>query len=66
MEDTDTTFGELLENFGEEVTNVVREVTDNKALGKAERKKAQVEHSKHISTAAKLVKLGDKLYVQNI
>eukprot|EP00012_Vannella_robusta_P013855 CAMPEP_0206211306 /NCGR_PEP_ID=MMETSP0166-20121206/18056_1 /ASSEMBLY_ACC=CAM_ASM_000260 /TAXON_ID=95228 /ORGANISM="Vannella robusta, Strain DIVA3 518/3/11/1/6" /LENGTH=204 /DNA_ID=CAMNT_0053633129 /DNA_START=1047 /DNA_END=1661 /DNA_ORIENTATION=- len=62
VEDTDTTFEELLEIFGEEVTNVVREVTDNKDLTKTERKKAQVEHAKVCSTAAKLVKLCDKLY----
>lgn len=61
MEDTETSFEELIEVFGEEVTNVVREVTDDKGKGKAERKKAQIEHAKHCSTPGKLVKLCDKL-----
>mmetsp|Transcript_133823 Transcript_133823/g.199021 ORF Transcript_133823/g.199021 Transcript_133823/m.199021 type:complete len:208 (-) Transcript_133823:42-665(-) len=65
VEDTDTSFEELLEVFGEQVTNVVREVTDDKDLNKVERKKAQIEHAKHCSTAAKLVKLVDKLYNLN-
>jgi len=44
------------------VRNVVDEVTDNKSLSKDARKKAQVEHSPHMSQQAKLVKMADKLY----
>ena len=37
-------------------------MTDEKGLSKHERKQLQIEHAKHASTKAKLVKLADKLY----
>jgi GTP diphosphokinase / guanosine-3',5'-bis(diphosphate) 3'-diphosphatase len=61
VEDTGTTFGEIAQLFGIEVADIVREVTDDKALPKAERKRLQVEHAAHISRPAKLVKLADKI-----
>jgi guanosine-3',5'-bis(diphosphate) 3'-pyrophosphohydrolase len=61
IEDTDTTAAELIEQFGEEIANVVLEVTDDKSLDKATRKKLQIEHAKHASDRAKLVKLADKI-----
>ncbi|NXF59531.1 MESH1 pyrophosphohydrolase, partial [Ciccaba nigrolineata] len=61
-EDTDTTFSEIEERFGEEVRHVVEEVTDNKALPKMERKRLQIERAPGSSPRAKLVKLADKLY----
>ncbi|KAK7576610.1 hypothetical protein V9T40_012896 [Parthenolecanium corni] len=62
VEDTDTTFEEIEENFGPKVRSIVAEVTDDKNLSKMERKKQQIEHAKRSSFEAKLVKLGDKLY----
>lgn len=62
VEDTATTYEELVETFGKEVADVVMEVTDDKTLSKAERKRAQIEHVPHMSDRAKLVKLCDKLY----
>ena len=61
IEDTATTAAELIDAFGGEVAAVVVEVTDDKALPKARRKELQIEHAPHLSPAAKLVKLGDKL-----
>jgi guanosine-3',5'-bis(diphosphate) 3'-pyrophosphohydrolase len=61
IEDTQTTVEELREHFGEEITAVVQEVTDNKALDKAERKRRQIEDAPHLSNRAKLVKLADKI-----
>lgn len=62
IEDTDTTADELRAVFGEEITRVVLEVTDDKRIkDKATRKQLQVEHAPHISTQAKLVKLADKI-----
>ncbi|NXG40185.1 MESH1 pyrophosphohydrolase, partial [Dromaius novaehollandiae] len=61
-EDTDTTFSEIEERFGEEVRRVVEEVTDDKTLPKAERKRLQIEHAPGCSRRAKLVKLADKLH----
>ena len=61
IEDTETTPAELAERFGTAVRDIVLEVTDDKRLPKAERKRLQVEHAPAASTAAKLVKLGDKI-----
>lgn len=61
IEDTETTDSELVEIFGNEVAKVVLEVTDDKSLPKAERKRLQVEHAAKISYRARLVKLADKI-----
>ncbi|WP_153138291.1 HD domain-containing protein [Paraburkholderia agricolaris] len=61
IEDTETTEHELVHLFGQRVANIVSEVTDDKSLLKAERKRLQVEHAAHISSRAKLVKLADKI-----
>ena len=61
IEDTGTTEEELLEAFGEQITRIVLEVTDDKNLDKVARKEAQVSHAPHISDQAKLVKLADKI-----
>ncbi|CAB3410699.1 unnamed protein product [Caenorhabditis bovis] len=62
VEDTKTTIEEIVENFGQEVADVVAECTDDKNLGKAERKRLQVENYGTHSHRAKLVHLADKLY----
>lgn len=51
---------EIREQFGETVLSYVEAVTDDKALPKAERKQAQVDHAAHIPHGAKLVKIADK------
>jgi len=61
LEDTQTTPAELREHFGEKIAAIVGEVTDDKNLLKAERKRLQIEHAATISREAKLVKLADKL-----
>ncbi|GFO20833.1 guanosine-3',5'-bis(diphosphate) 3'-pyrophosphohydrolase mesh1 [Plakobranchus ocellatus] len=62
VEDTDTSFYELQAEFGEDVATLVKELTDDKSLPKAERKALQIAHAQHASYRAKLVKLADKLY----
>lgn len=62
MEDTDTTFAELEARFGGAVTALVREVTDDKELPRAERKRLQVERAPGLSPRAKLLQLADKLH----
>jgi guanosine-3',5'-bis(diphosphate) 3'-pyrophosphohydrolase len=62
VEDTKTTFEELIEHFGPVITEYVREVTDDKTLTKSERKAKQLEKSNTLSVGAKCVKLADKLY----
>ena len=61
VEDTDTTVDELRIEFGEEVARIVAEVTDDKDLPKAARKRAQVEHAPHLSLSAQRVKIADKI-----
>jgi guanosine-3',5'-bis(diphosphate) 3'-pyrophosphohydrolase len=61
VEDTDTAPEELKRLFGEEVAAIVLEVTDDKALPKAERKRLQVERAPRGSVPAKCVKLADKI-----
>ena len=61
IEDTDTTEDELRKAFGDRIAGIVAEVTDDKSLDKAERKRLQIERAAHISREAKLVKLADKI-----
>jgi guanosine-3',5'-bis(diphosphate) 3'-pyrophosphohydrolase len=61
VEDVGVTKEDLVERFGERVAGLVLEVTDDKTLPKAERKRLQVEHAPHLSLGAKLIKLGDKI-----
>lgn len=61
IEDTETTKEELFTKFGKEVTDYVIEMTDDKSLPKAERKRLQVVNAPHKSKGAKLIKLCDKI-----
>jgi (p)ppGpp synthase/HD superfamily hydrolase len=61
LEDTETSPEELKATFGEKVCRMVEEVTDNKALSKAERKQRQIQHAAKLSQDAVLIKLGDKI-----
>ena len=61
IEDTETSPDELDHLFGSEDLSVVLEVTDDKSLDKAERKRLQIEKSPPLSDRAKLVKLGDMI-----
>ena len=55
-----TSFADIESRFGMEVANIVRELTDDKSLLKAERKRLQVVNAPHKSNSAALVKLCDK------
>jgi len=61
VEDTETSFTEIEEQFGKTVTDIVREVTDDKTLPKAERKRLQEENAPHASSQAKQLKIADKI-----
>jgi guanosine-3',5'-bis(diphosphate) 3'-pyrophosphohydrolase len=61
VEDTETSFAELEKHFGLEVTELVRELTDDKSLKKDERKRLQVEHARASSPRAKQIKIADKI-----
>ena len=61
VEDTETSLDEIARRFGREIASTVGEVSDDTSLPKARRKALQVEHAPHLSRAAKLVKLADKI-----
>jgi len=60
LEDTDATYEDLTQQFGEEVAALVAEVTDDKSLRKEERKRLQIEKTPGKSRRAKLLKIADK------
>jgi (p)ppGpp synthase/HD superfamily hydrolase len=60
VEDTRVTPEDLSREFGPRVAALVGEVTDNKSLPQAERKRLQVEHAPHLSHGAQIIKLADK------
>ena len=61
LEDTQTTTEELIEVFGTTIASIVTEVSDDRGLKKKERKRLQISHAPHLSSAARLVKLADKI-----
>ena len=61
IEDTRTTKEELVQEFGADIASLVAEVTDDKSLPKAERKRLQIEHAPHLSARAQTIKIADKI-----
>ena len=61
IEDTNVTAAELSARFGQDVTGLVLEMTDDKSLPKAERKRLQIEHAPKMSPRAQTIKLADKI-----
>lgn len=60
VEDTDAEPADLVRLFGQEVADLVVDVTDDKSLPKEKRKRLQVEHAPHLSPRGKLLKIADK------
>ena len=60
LEDTETSWQELRGEFGEEIADIVLEVTDTQWIKKEVRKRLQVAKAKHSSERARLVKLADR------
>lgn len=61
VEDTETSPQEIVERFGGRVARMVAEVTDDKSLPKAERKRLQVANAASKSDGARLIKIADKI-----
>lgn len=61
MEDQEVQYQELVQRFGEDVASLVSEVTDDKSLDKAERKRLQVVKTPYKSDRAKTLKMADKI-----
>ncbi len=60
VEDQNVSFAELTRLFGPDVGALVMEVSDDKTLLKAERKRLQIAHAGKASARAKCIKLADK------
>ena len=60
IEDTKATYDDLVSAFGQDVAELVKEVTDDKTIPKAQRKRLQVEHAPHLSPRARMIKIADK------
>ena len=61
IEDAGVTAAELTERFGQDVTDLGLEVTDDKSLPKEERKRLQIVHASKLSIRAQTIKLADKI-----
>ena len=61
MEDTDTAREELEREFGAEIGSIVQELTDDKQLPKALRKRRQLENAPHLTLHARQVRIADKI-----
>jgi len=61
IEDTETTGAELEREFGSTIASIVSEMTDDKSLPRAARKRLQIEHAPHMSREGALVELADKI-----
>ncbi len=61
VEDTDTSPDEITALFGNDVSDLVGEVTDDKSLPKEQRKCLQVERAPHKSDRAKQLGIADKI-----
>ncbi len=61
VEDTSVTAQEITERFGENISKIVLELTDDKSLTKDERKKQQLYSADQLSDSAKLVRISDKI-----
>lgn len=62
IEDTATTEAELRAAFGDEITGLVLEVTDDNTLPKLERKRRQIATAAAASPRARCLKLADKIH----
>jgi (p)ppGpp synthase/HD superfamily hydrolase len=62
LEDTDTTEAELLEKFGPEILQYVKEVTEDKSLLKPERKLKYIKNLETASPEALTVACADKIH----
>ncbi|MGE0627882.1 MAG: HD domain-containing protein [Hyphomicrobiaceae bacterium] len=60
LEDTEAEREELEALFGRDVAAIVAEITDDKSLKKAERKRLQIENAPQKSRQARLLKIADK------
>lgn len=60
VEDTGTSVEELRNLFGDEVAELVEEVTDDRSLSRSTRRELQVRNARRKSERARMIKIADK------
>lgn len=61
LEDTACPHEDIVDQFGQEVLEIILQVTDDKTLLKSERKQRQVERAHYLTHEAALIRLADKI-----
>ena len=61
IDDQGVARAEIAAQFNDDVADLVVEVTDNKKLPKAERKRLQIKHAPKLTPRAKILKFADKI-----
>jgi len=61
LEDTCTTEQEMRAEFGDKITNIVLEVTDDMTMSYDDRKRHQIKRAPTLSDDAKKIKIADKI-----
>ncbi len=62
LEDTDTTEEEIKENFGEEILNIIKSISNDDTLNWKDKKKKYIESVRNANSEAKAVALADKIH----
>ncbi|MCA6363679.1 MAG: bifunctional (p)ppGpp synthetase/guanosine-3',5'-bis(diphosphate) 3'-pyrophosphohydrolase [Bacteroidetes bacterium] len=61
IEDTHATAAEIEKRYSKRISQIVEELTDDKHMGKTERKLMQVENAHLLSPEARLIRISDKI-----
>lgn len=61
IEDVEVSYETLVAAFGQDIADLVREVTDDKTLHWRARKQAQIDHAPHATARVAALKLADKV-----
>jgi GTP diphosphokinase / guanosine-3',5'-bis(diphosphate) 3'-diphosphatase len=61
IEDTHATTTQLEQRYSKRISRIVEELTDDKHLGKTERKLMQVENAHLLTPEARLIRISDKI-----
>lgn len=61
LEDTETTYEELVNNFGVKIADIVVELTDDQSIERIERYVQQAQKASRYSPEAKLIRIADKI-----
>jgi GTP diphosphokinase / guanosine-3',5'-bis(diphosphate) 3'-diphosphatase len=61
IEDTDVTALQIEQRFSKRISSIVVELTDDKHLGKSERKLSQIENAHTLTGEARLIRISDKI-----